>query len=363
MDEGSRTYGREAPMQTGRIIALDTHCSFTVAAILNPAGKLLSQREVPTEIPALRALIESVPRPRRVVLEEGTLADWLVRELRPCAEEVVACDPRRNAHIAKDGDKDDPIDAFKLGQLYRGDFVKVVHHPATLERSAFKQLVGLYGDEVRSWVRCANRILAQLARHGIFSSKDELSMRQRDALLRRVPVKSLRAALQVKLADFDVARAGVVSLGRMVTRGARQYEPIRRFVALPGVKWLRGATFYVYVDTPWRFARKQALWRYMGIGLERRHSGTGPTRVGVPAGVTVCRPLKAMILGAAKSAISGDNPFAERYKEWQHVGVTPRNAVRNVARSLAATLWALFKSGGVYEPAWVGVDRTSLRSE
>ncbi len=98
------------------IIALDTHCEFTMMAILDRRGDLLKQIRVPTRIPELRALIESIPRPRHVVLEEGPLADWLVRELRPCADQVIACDPRRNAHIAKDGDKDDPIDAAKLGE-------------------------------------------------------------------------------------------------------------------------------------------------------------------------------------------------------------------------------------------------------
>jgi transposase len=347
-------------MQPGHIIALDTHCAFTVTAILTPTGALVRQRRVPTNVPALRQEIEQVPRPRHVVLEEGPLADWLVRELRPCADAVVACDPRRNAHIAKDGDKDDPLDACKLGQLYRGNFVTVVHHPETLERSAFKQLVGLYHDRVRNMVRQANRVLAQLRRHGIFSSQAKLRSEQRRVLLDRVPVKVLRAGVELLLEEFDVACTAVQRLRRMVTREARQREPIRRFVAVPGIKWIRAATFFAYVDTPWRFASKQALWRYLGIGLERHHSGQAAVQVAVPAAVTVCRPLKAMILGAAKSAIIGDNPFAERFQEWRYAGLSPRPAVRNVARSQAATLWGMFKNGGVYQPAWVGMRRVAV---
>lgn len=42
---------------------------------------------------------------------------------------------------------------------------------------------------------------------------------------------------------------------RLVTQSAR--EPvIERFRALPGIDWIRAATFYAYVDTPWRFKRK-----------------------------------------------------------------------------------------------------------
>jgi hypothetical protein len=342
-------------MERVHVIALDTHCAFTAVAVLNGARVVLEQRRVATRIPELREVIEAVGRPRHVVLEEGPLADGLVRDLGPSAERGVACDPRRNAHIAKEGDKDDPIDAVKLGQLYRGGFVAGVHPPATLERAAFKQLVGLYHDRVRNVVWQGNRLLSQRRRPGLFASQaDLLDAARRRALVRRVPVKSLRAAVQLVLAEFDLGRQGVRQLRRMVIREARPHEPIGRFGAVPGVKWVRAATFFAYVDTPWRFRSKQALWRYRGIGLERRHSGAGPTQVGVPASVTVCRPLKAMIVGAAKSAIVGDNPFAERHQEWRHAGMSSRNAGRNVARSLAATLWALFKHGSVYEPAWVG---------
>jgi transposase len=229
-----------------------------------------------------------------------------------------------------------------------------------VERSAFKQLVGLYHDRVRNWVRQANRVLAQLRRHGVFGSKAKLLTGERRRLVERVPVKVLRAGVELLLEDFDLAGRVVQRLQRLVTREARQYEPIRRFVALPGVKWIRAATFFAYVDTPWRFPSKQALWRYMGIGLERRHSGSDAVQVGIPAGVTVCRPLKAMILGAAKSAITGDNPFTDQYKEWRYAGLTARNACRNVARSQAATLWGMFKSGQAYQSAWVGLNHAAV---
>ena len=343
-------------MLRGHVIALDTHCAFTISAVLDGHGRLLGQRRLATAIPELRELIEGVRRPRHVVLEEGPLADWLVRELRPCADTVVACDPRRNAHIAKDGDKDDPIDAHKLAQLYRGGFIAPVHHPDTLERAVFKQFVGLYHDRVRNVVRHGNRTLAQFRRHGIFASQAALlEPARRQALLGQLPARLLREGLELLLADFDAGQEHLLKLRRRLRREAGRYEAIRRFVAVPGVKWIRAATFFAYVDTPCRFASKQALWRYMGIGLARRHSGSAAPQVGVPAGVTVCRPLKNMILGAAKSALGASNPFAARYQEWCHAGVSTRNARRNVARSLAATLWGMYKSGAAYQPAWVGV--------
>lgn len=81
-----------------------------------------------------------------------------------------------------------------------------MHHPESLERSAFKQLVGLYHDRVRNAVRHANRALAQLRRHGIFAKqRDLLDDSARKALLRRVPVTFLRNGIRTLLEGFDLA--------------------------------------------------------------------------------------------------------------------------------------------------------------
>ena len=344
-------------MDHGYVIALDTHCAFTEAVVMTATGRVRQRARVATTLPELQRLIEGVRRPRYVVLEEGPLADWLVRGLHDVADAVTACDPRRNAHIAKDGDKDDPIDAEKLGHLYRGDFINPVHHPETLARVAFRQLVGLYLDRVRNVVRHANRISAQFRQHGCFVRHQGFATReQRGELLRQLPSQSLRIGVRLLFEEYDLARSRGHTLQRILTREARQFEPVRRFVAVPGIKWVRAATFYAYVDTPWRFRSKAALWRYMGIGLERWHSGKGPVRLRVPPPQVICRPLKNMILGAAQSVINTQiTPFAERYKESRDAGVTPRNARRSLARCLAATLWGMFKNGRVYQPEWVGI--------
>jgi transposase len=126
-----------------------------------------------------------------------------------------------------------------------------------------------------------------------------------------------------------------------------------RFQELPGIGWIRAATLYVFLDTPWRFPSKSALWRYLGIGLERRRSGNGPEYVQVPKRVN--RVLKSTILGAAKSAIAqGENPFADLHRRWIAQGLALKIARRNVARALSATLWGLWKNGSVYHPEWVG---------
>src|SRR5262245_55297345 len=139
----------EAPMKRVHWIGLDVHCSFCEVAIVDSTARLLARHRCETNIPALVEVLESAPRPRSVVLEEGPLADWLVRNLREHSDDIVACDPRRNRLIAQEGDKDDPLDAERLARLGQGGYVKPVYHAESLARAVFKQHVGLYHDRVR----------------------------------------------------------------------------------------------------------------------------------------------------------------------------------------------------------------------
>jgi transposase len=336
-------------------IGLDVHCRFCEVAVLDPAARLLRRQRCPTSIPELVEAIEPVPRPRRVVLEEGPLADWLCRSLAGHADGVVACDPRRNRLIAEEGDKDDPLDAERLARLGRGGYVKPVHHPESLGRAVFKQHVALYHDRVRHRVGESHRACSLLRRHGVMArERDMLSREGREALLARLPAsEALRADVELLWQGYDSAADQEEQARRRLVELARADEVARRFEALPGIGWVRAATLLAFLDTPWRFASKQALWRYLGIGLERRRSGNGPERLRVP--LRSNRLLKGTILGAARSAVlQGGNPFAHQHGRWTGRGLSPRLARRNVARSLAAVLWGMWKSGSAYRPEWVG---------
>lgn len=344
-------------MKRTHYIGADTHCKHTDLVVVTETGRLTKQLRVPTTILALREAVETITRPRYLAFEEGPMADWLYRNLSPVLDGITVCDPRRNHLIAKDGDHDDPIDAEKLAQLLRGGYVKAVHHPESLSRSAFKHHVGLYHDCVARRVSEANRIMGYLRHYGVFVRERSFAdVADRPEVLKQLPKNELiRTNLVLLWSVYDTVVMQVTKMRKRLLQLARREPQICRFAKLPGIKGIRATTFFVYVDTPWRFKSKSALWRYMGIGLERWHSGNGPMRVRVPASVEVNRPLKNMILGAAKSAIAtGDNPFADQHKRWTDQGIPPGSARRNVARSLAAVMWGMWKNGNVYRPEQVG---------
>jgi hypothetical protein len=145
-------------MKRCHFIGMDTHCQFCEIAVVDSAGNVLQRNRCATAIPDVLAVIETVSRPRSLVIEEGPLAGWLWRGLHDAVDKMVVSEPRRNRLIAQEGDKDDDLDAEKVAQLLRGGYVKEVHQVDSLERALFKQLVATYHHRVRQRVREALRI-------------------------------------------------------------------------------------------------------------------------------------------------------------------------------------------------------------
>src|SRR5215467_7217088 len=230
----------EAPMKRGHFIGMDTHCQFCEIAVVNHSGALVRRDRCATCIPDLLKIIEQVPRPRSLVIEEGPLAGWLWRNLHEAMDRLVVSEPRRNRLIAKDGDKDDDLDAEKLAQLLRGGYVKTVHQVQTLERALLKQYVSLYYHRVRQRVREALRISSLFRQHGVMIRENAfVAAEDRPALQARLPAAaSFQEILPLLWSSYDAAVEHEDHWRRRLVRLAKQEEVIQRFTALPGISYL-----------------------------------------------------------------------------------------------------------------------------
>jgi transposase len=342
-------------MRTEYFITMDTHCRTTDICIKTARGKLVRRERVSTGIPQLRTVIESVPRPRRVAFEEGSMAGWLYRNLKDQADELIVCDPKRNAHVAKDGDKDDPIDAEKLNDLYRGGFLKKVHQMEHEQQAAIKQVVGMYHNRVGHRVQEGCRLLALGKRWGVLLNRSELSGAEGQLILEaqlrqaRVPERVLTIAEALR-SSYLQALEQEGDFYKVLGELAAKDPMMLRTAELPGYGPVRAATLISYLDTPWRFKSRYALWKYVGIGLRREKSGEGLDHLCVEQNCN--RLLRSVVIGAAQSAIDQkENVFAERYARWIEAGVSARNARRNVARDQVTAVWGMWKSNTAFEPS------------
>ena len=136
---------------------------------------------------------------------------------------------------------------------------------------------------------------------------------------------------------------------------------------LPGIGLIRAATIFAYLDTPWRFKKKNRLWKYCGVGLQRSASGTDkkgrpkPARLKLPWAVN--RTLKDVVMGAALTAINHkDNVFRDYYERMVQNGIIKGNARHSVARKMLAVMWGMWKTNSPFNENLISLENELNRS-
>ena len=128
-----------------KYIGMDVHKEAIVIAVLNESGKLVMESIIETKASSILQFIHGLRGELHVTWEEGTWAAWLYDLLQPQVQQVLVCNPRRNA-LLKEGSKNDKVDARKLADLLR------TRNAAT-------------GLPRRKWTTDAARVGAQLSDH------------------------------------------------------------------------------------------------------------------------------------------------------------------------------------------------------
>src|SRR5439155_7551370 len=127
-------------------VGLDLGSSSFQQAAINQDGVTVTNRSFPTSEANLRRAFGNLRGEIQVHLEAGELAPWAAAIIAPLVKRVVCSHPKDNAWIAKDGDKCDRVDAYKLAELLRINRFKEVHYASDQPRRNFKQLVQHYDE-------------------------------------------------------------------------------------------------------------------------------------------------------------------------------------------------------------------------
>ena len=335
--------------------AMDVHHSHTEFEAQTGKGTVLLHRDLATEPRYLIAAVKAVRGPKGITLEEGPMADWVMRVIQPYVSEVIICDPRRNRLISDDEDKSDKIDPGKLITLYRMGELRPVHHPTRQSMMDLRAWVWAYHDQVKLVTAAKNKIKAALRASGVqYEKQDVYSPAKRSIWLDALPRRSLRERLEILYGNLDDLTARRDRLRERMDRMANRHPVTRRFLALPGFGPIRSLTFMAIVDTPFRFATPQKLWRYGGLGLRERQSGD-PKHGKRGPGPRYNRRLKAVARGAMERALcKGDgNAFEVMHDRWLARGLKAPLAQLMTARKMLSVPWGMWKSGTEYDPARV----------
>jgi len=332
-------------------IGVDCHISSLDFAVINERGAVTQKAKVNTGVKEFMTFVKSIPKPRKIFIEEGELAGWMLETSLKFGEELIITDPKINKWIGKAGQKNDPIDAEKLAQLARGKYIKEIYHPVN-NRRRFKELVFAYHDTVKSRTRIKNKIKANFRRNGIKCSgetvySDKYRDKWREMLSKNKITHLIIEELWVQLDQLGESKE---KLKRNIRIQSKQYPEIKKFRKVPGIGLIHASTISAIIETPHRFANKKKVWMYAGIGLMERSSGE--TVYSRKLTREYNRPLKNAIKKAAEAAIlSKDNQFRRQYLRLTiEKGIASHRAKLTVARSMLAALYGMWKKGEEYDP-------------
>jgi transposase len=332
-------------------IGVDCHIASLDFAVVNEKGTTTKRQRVDTGVKELIGFVRSVPKPRKIIIEEGVLANWLLETCTGYGEELIITDPKTNRWIGRSGEKNDAIDAEKLAQLARGGYIKEIHHPIG-GRRRFRELVLSYHDTVKSQTRIKNKLKSKFRENGIrcigatvYSDKHRKEWKQK--LPEDKVVHIIIQGLWNQLDQVEEVREEILGHIRMQSKG---YSEIKRFREIPGIGMVHAATVSAIVEDPHRFANKKKLWMYAGLGLSERESGGKVYSRKLTRNFN--RNLKSSIKQATEAAIiSKDNQFRRQYLRLTiEKGIASHRAKLTVARSILATLYAIWKRGEDYDP-------------
>src|ERR1700689_4071476 len=88
--------------------------------ILDEAGEIILEQELPTTAKGIEQVFSKIPR-SRIALETGTHSPWVSRQLTELGHEAIVAHARNVRLIGESSRKDDQLDARTLARLARID--------------------------------------------------------------------------------------------------------------------------------------------------------------------------------------------------------------------------------------------------
>ena len=206
-----------------------------------------------------------------VTWEEGTWAAWLYDLLQPQVQEVVVCNPRRNA-LLKEGSKSDKVDARKLAELLHTGMLRPVYHGENGLRT-LRELGRSYQTISKDLTRVMNRLKALYRGWGIPCAGTQVyAPRYREEWLSKIAQAGVRRRAELLYQQLDGLQALRRTLRPEFLAESRKHKAAKLLRQIPCIGPIRAARLLALMQTPHRFRSKRQLWTYSGLGIETHDS-------------------------------------------------------------------------------------------
>jgi transposase len=339
-----------------RYIGLDAHASSCTIAVVGPSGRRLGKQVIETNGAALVTAIRAIPRPRHLVLEEGTQSAWLHEVLDSHVDELLVV----QATTASPGQKNDERDAFALAEALRiGNFERRIFK-APSRFAELRVLAHTYTMIDRDVVRTKNRLKSLYLSRGIHATGKAVYGSQRGEWIQKLPATT-HAAAELLYRELDALAELKADATEKLVAESHRHRVSQLLETCPGLGPIRVAQLVPVVVAPERFRTARQFWAYCGLGIVmrsssdwvRRPDGWSRAQVQKTRGLNQqCnRRLKYIFKSAAITVLKKpEHPLRQHYDRMLENGTKPTNAKLTIARKIAALALALWKRQEVYRP-------------
>lgn len=325
-------------------VGLDLGSSAFQQVVIRDDGSIRVNRDFSTSEANLVKAFSDQRGEIQVHLEAGELAPWAAAVIAPLVTRVVCSHPQSNAWIAKDADKCDRIDAYKLAELLRLNRFKEVHYAPDQTRREFKTLVQHYDELTQQQARLKTKIKARLRMQGVIVRGEQLfSATGRKAVLAAVKSVAVRTAIRQLYAVLDQSIESQTEARLLMLRAAQAFPEIKWLRTAPGMGPIGACRFSAYIHTPQRFSSTRRLWKYCRLSVSHRSSNGKPLRR-PRLDRNGCGRLKDVTRKAFEAALRTrhDNGFQRAYRRALETTHDKTHARLTVQRKIVSTLRAMW---------------------
>lgn len=323
------------------------------ACVLSAGGEILAETEISNTRECLTAFAQRYPG-ATFVMETGTHSPWVSRLLEALGHTVHVANARKLRAISTSANKNDQEDARMLARLGRADpkLLSPVRHRS---ESAQRALVRMKVREalVRNRVSTMNSVRFLLKSLGLLvprGTKATAFVRKFRTLANAADTALVEPLLQL----LEAINAQIKQLDReLEALAAEHYTATRRLRQVPGVGPLTALGFVLTVEDPGRFPDTREVGAYLGLVPRRDQSGLTDKQLPITKRGNV--QLRCLLVNCAHYILGPFGPPSHLRAAGERIAArggksAKKRAVIAVARKLAVTLLALWKSGAEYRP-------------
>ena len=294
--------------------------------------------------------MKTLPQPWCVAMEATIFTGWIYAHLLPHAATVKVAHPVMLRAIAAAKKKNDRIDASKIADCLRCDFLPECHMASAEMRDRRRTLRYRY-LLVRQMVPMKNRISGLLMETGVSHNKQRLHKvkycRELLATNQEIP-DSIRPLLKLSRETMVRLQKTEYALISSLQRDPMLAERVQYLKTVPGVGPITALTGALEVGDVSRFHSVKQAIRYCGLCGDAKSSADKVVRT--PLSKQRNKHLQRVLIEAAKLAPRQSHELALVYEKEKQKGSANRASLA-VARKMVAYLLAIDRKQRAFVPS------------